>query len=115
MDEPFSKIMEYMTFSKLIVQFDVREGRVSAGNASLYADRNDASSFGKCIAADRRCVGTRRDGSSRLSSSSKPAELGLADPETPGSLRASTAQAGVRRHLKNPPTARQVITVVAPS
>ena len=44
-----NKIMEYMAFSKPMVQFDLREGRVSAGNASLYADRNDTSSFAKCI------------------------------------------------------------------
>jgi glycosyltransferase involved in cell wall biosynthesis len=44
-----NKIMEYMAFSKPIVQFDLREGRVSAGSASLYAERNDASSFAKCV------------------------------------------------------------------
>ena len=32
------KIMEYMALGKPIVQFDLREGRVSAGEASLYAD-----------------------------------------------------------------------------
>lgn len=31
------KIMEYMALSKPIVQFDLREGRFSAGDASLYA------------------------------------------------------------------------------
>jgi len=31
------KIMEYMALSKPIVQFDLHEGRVSAGDASLYA------------------------------------------------------------------------------
>ena len=36
-----NKIMEYMTFSKPIVQFEVREGRVSAQDASLYALAND--------------------------------------------------------------------------
>lgn len=34
------KIMEYMALSKPIVQFDLKEGRVSAGDAALYA-RND--------------------------------------------------------------------------
>lgn len=37
-----NKIMEYMALSKPIVQFDVTEGRVSAGEASLYAQPNDA-------------------------------------------------------------------------
>jgi glycosyltransferase involved in cell wall biosynthesis len=32
------KIMEYMALAKPIVQFDMKEGRVSAGESSLYAD-----------------------------------------------------------------------------
>lgn len=36
-----NKILEYMAFSKPIVQFDVREGRFSAQDASLYAAPND--------------------------------------------------------------------------
>jgi glycosyltransferase involved in cell wall biosynthesis len=35
------KIMEYMALSKPIVQFDLKEGRFSAGDASLYADNNN--------------------------------------------------------------------------
>ena len=37
-----NKIMEYMALGKPIVQFDLTEGRFSAGEASLYAARNDA-------------------------------------------------------------------------
>ena len=37
-----NKIMEYMALGKPIVQFDLTEGRFSAGKASLYAKRNDA-------------------------------------------------------------------------
>ena len=44
-----NKIMEYMAFAKPIVQFDVREGRVSAGEASLYARANDARDFARLI------------------------------------------------------------------
>lgn len=44
-----NKIMEYMALSKPIVQFDLHEGRVSAGEASLYAARNDVSSFAEAI------------------------------------------------------------------
>jgi glycosyltransferase involved in cell wall biosynthesis len=33
------KIMEYMALAKPIVQFDLKEGRFSAGEASLYADK----------------------------------------------------------------------------
>ena len=36
-----NKIMEYMALAKPIVQFDLTEGRVSAGDASLYARPND--------------------------------------------------------------------------
>ena len=36
-----NKIMEYMAVSKPIVQFELKEGRVSAGEASLYARPND--------------------------------------------------------------------------
>jgi len=37
-----NKIMEYMALGKPIVQFDLAEGRFSAGDASLYAHRNDS-------------------------------------------------------------------------
>jgi glycosyltransferase involved in cell wall biosynthesis len=35
------KIMEYMALGKPIVQFDLKEGRFSAGEASLYADNRN--------------------------------------------------------------------------
>jgi len=35
------KIMEYMALSKAIVQFDLREGRFSAGETSLYSNNHD--------------------------------------------------------------------------
>lgn len=40
-----NKIVEYMALGKPIVQFDLHEGRVSAGEASLYAKRNDVASL----------------------------------------------------------------------
>ena len=40
-----NKILEYMAMSKPIVQFDVSEGRISAGEASLYAAKNDPRDF----------------------------------------------------------------------
>jgi glycosyltransferase involved in cell wall biosynthesis len=46
-----NKIMEYMALGKPIVQFDLHEGRVSAGEASLYAEPNDAASLAACIVA----------------------------------------------------------------
>ncbi|WP_342742194.1 glycosyltransferase family 4 protein [Sulfitobacter marinus] len=40
-----NKVMEYMTLEKPVVQFDLTEGRVSAGPASLYAKPNDPIDF----------------------------------------------------------------------
>ncbi|SHF86709.1 Glycosyltransferase involved in cell wall bisynthesis [Loktanella atrilutea] len=45
-----NKVMEYMTLEKPVVQFDLTEGRVSAGNAGLYACANDPIDFAKKIA-----------------------------------------------------------------
>lgn len=44
-----NKIMEYMALGKPIVQFDLREGRYSAREASLYARRNDIHDLGDKI------------------------------------------------------------------
>ena len=44
-----NKIMEYMALGRPIVQFDLHEGRVSAGEASLYARRNDVFSLAEGI------------------------------------------------------------------
>ena len=44
-----NKIMEYMALGKPIVQFDVREGRRSALDASLYAAKNDVNDFARKI------------------------------------------------------------------
>jgi glycosyltransferase involved in cell wall biosynthesis len=45
-----NKIMEYMAMSKPVVSFELREARVSAGDAALYAPPNDESEFAKRIA-----------------------------------------------------------------
>ncbi len=44
-----NKIMEYMALGKPIIQFDVTEGRFSAGPASLYAKPNDAQDMADAI------------------------------------------------------------------
>jgi glycosyltransferase involved in cell wall biosynthesis len=38
-----NKVMEYMALGKPLVQFDLTEGRVSAGDASWYARPNDVA------------------------------------------------------------------------
>jgi glycosyltransferase involved in cell wall biosynthesis len=45
-----NKIMEYMAMSRAIVSFDLREARVSAGEAAVYARANDESAFAAAIA-----------------------------------------------------------------
>ncbi len=44
-----NKVMEYMALEKPVVQFDLTEGRVSAADASLYAQGNDAADFAQKI------------------------------------------------------------------
>ena len=46
-----NKIMEYMALGKPIVQFDLTEGRYSAQEASLYAERNDPIDLARMILA----------------------------------------------------------------
>jgi glycosyltransferase involved in cell wall biosynthesis len=46
-----NKIMEYMALGKPIVQFDLKEGRYSAGDASWYARANDVADFAQKIIA----------------------------------------------------------------
>jgi glycosyltransferase involved in cell wall biosynthesis len=45
-----NKVMEYMALGKPIVQFDLAEGRYSAGESALYAKGNDALDLAKKIA-----------------------------------------------------------------
>lgn len=44
-----NKIMEYMAMGKAIVQFDLMEGRNSAGEASVYAEGNNTVDFANKI------------------------------------------------------------------
>lgn len=45
-----NKVLEYMALEMPVVQFDLTEGRASAGAASLYARPNDPADFAACIA-----------------------------------------------------------------
>ena len=45
-----NKVMEYMAMSKPIVSFDLKEAKVSAGDAALYAPANDELAFAGLIA-----------------------------------------------------------------
>ena len=44
-----NKIIEYMALGRPIVQFDVKEGRYSAQESSLYACANDSTDFARCV------------------------------------------------------------------
>jgi glycosyltransferase involved in cell wall biosynthesis len=46
-----NKILEYMALGKPIVQFELTEGRFSAGEASLYAEPNNVRDFGEKLVA----------------------------------------------------------------
>jgi glycosyltransferase involved in cell wall biosynthesis len=46
-----NKIMEYMALGKPVVQFDLTEGRVSAGEASWYARPNDVADLAQKVVA----------------------------------------------------------------
>jgi glycosyltransferase involved in cell wall biosynthesis len=45
-----NKIMEYMAMARPIVSFDLREARVSAGEAALFAPANDEAAFARLVA-----------------------------------------------------------------
>ncbi|MER5931785.1 glycosyltransferase family 4 protein [Streptomyces sp. NPDC002054] len=45
-----NKVLEYMVMGRPIVSFDLREARVSAGDAAVYAPANDEAEFAKLIA-----------------------------------------------------------------
>jgi glycosyltransferase involved in cell wall biosynthesis len=44
-----NKVMEYMAMSKPIVSFELREARVSAGDAAVYAPANDEAQFAALV------------------------------------------------------------------
>jgi glycosyltransferase involved in cell wall biosynthesis len=44
-----NKIMEYMALGKPVVQFDLTEGRYSAQEASLYAEKNNERDLARKI------------------------------------------------------------------
>ena len=44
-----NKVLEYMTFAKPQVLFDLKEGRASAGDAAVYVPENSAEKLGEAI------------------------------------------------------------------
>lgn len=66
------KVMEYMALSKPVVSFDLKETRVSAGNAAVYVTPNDERAFADAIASlmddPERCAEMGRLGVARVES-----------------------------------------------
>jgi glycosyltransferase involved in cell wall biosynthesis len=46
-----NKTMEYMAFELPVVAFDLRETRVSAGDAAVYVTPNDVHEYAKAVVA----------------------------------------------------------------
>ena len=65
-----NKVLEYMTFGKPQVMFDVKEGRASAGDAAVYVSENSAERLGDAIldllAQSTRCQEMGRLGAERI-------------------------------------------------
>jgi glycosyltransferase involved in cell wall biosynthesis len=89
-----NKVMEYMTLEKPLVQFDLTEGRVSAGAAALYATANDpldfAAKMADLIDDPEACARMGKQGRARVL-----AELSWdhSAPEPVGGLRPDLCQA----------------------
>ena len=56
-----NKVLEYMAMSRPIVSFDLREARVSAGDAAIYVPANDEYAFAGAIDALLRDPRRRRE------------------------------------------------------
>lgn len=100
-----NKIMEYMALGKPIVQFDLTEGRFSAGASSLYAKPNDAVDLAEKIVAllddPERRAAMGRFGRQRV-------ETQLAWPyEAPKLLAAYDAAFRGREHRREPQRERE--------
>ena len=54
-----NKVMEYMAFALPVVLYDLTEGRRSAGNAALYAQRDDPEDFARKLVTLLECESLR--------------------------------------------------------
>jgi glycosyltransferase involved in cell wall biosynthesis len=66
-----NKVLEYMAMGRPIVSFDLKEARVSAGDAAVYAPANDEAAFAELIAEllddPERRAGMGKIGQDRIS------------------------------------------------
>ena len=90
-----NKILEYMAMKKPIVQFDVVEGRVSAGDASVYAKANDPVDFAqKIVDLDRRSGDAREGGRDRPQPDRERALMGASGAASDCGLRLAVWREG---------------------
>ena len=54
------KIMDYMTFGKPIVQYDTKEGRITAKESAIYVKDNDVVMFANAIINLLKTKNTRK-------------------------------------------------------
>jgi hypothetical protein len=92
-----NKVMEYMTLEKPVVQFDLTEGRASAGEASLYARPTTRRISPQDRRTDRRSRKTRPHGPARPRPRAGAAELGPFGAASAGRLRPGVRQDGALR------------------
>jgi glycosyltransferase involved in cell wall biosynthesis len=100
-----NKILEYMALGKPIVQFDLVEGRRSAGAASLYAKKDDTADFARQIEALLRDESLRH-AMGRIGRERIVRELSWSHSE-PALLAAYDMAFARRSHLSEPKPAAQ--------
>ena len=81
-----NKTMEYMAFELPVVAFDLRETRVSAGDAAVYVEPNDVGVYAKAIAS------LMDDEAGRVPSSASSAAPG-SRTSSPGPIRSGPTSA----------------------
>jgi glycosyltransferase involved in cell wall biosynthesis len=107
-----NKIMEYMAFEKPIVQYEVREGRFSAQDASLYAVKNDPVDFAARI-LDLLSDDARRDEMGRYGRERVVRDL-CWQRQIPALLNAYLAALGEVRRVPEPTAPPALNSAAAP-
>ena len=84
-----NKVLEYMAMGRPIVSFDLREARVSAGDAAVYVPANDEQAFAVAIASCSTIPTTPSDGRDRARPRGAGAVVGHVEAQPGGVLRPS--------------------------
>ncbi|MFJ2742918.1 glycosyltransferase family 4 protein [Streptomyces sp. NPDC087440] len=104
-----NKVLEYMAMGRAIVSFDLKEARVSAGDAAVYAPANDERAFAELIGRllddpDRRArmgkTGQERIGGELSWRHSQTQLLAAYDAACRGRTARSRSQSGARSWVR---------------